>query len=159
MDDVYGDRISAFGTHLRRHIESQGWCKVHFHYIGEGLSSSEESFRAALDIAKEHESELWIAGMASIHKYQIERDRTELAIASKGPLRAVLTLTCGTDPELYDQYLTIQLTLPSSWSPEEVTVKSVGSGVVVPTSAAPSCRTIRFDARPITAAYIVERSR
>jgi hypothetical protein len=157
MDDVYGDRVSAFAQHLRRHLERQGWCRVHFHYIGEGLSSSEENFRAILDIAKEHETEIWIAGMADIYKYQVERNQAELAIASEAPLRAVLTLTCSTDPELYDQDLTIQIALPSNWPPEKVTVQSEESGAVIPTAADSSGKTIRFDAPPITAAYIIER--
>ena len=159
MDDTYGNRVATFRRLLEKHIERGLWYKVHYHYIGEGLSSSEANFRAALDVAKEHESELWIAGMADIHKYQTQRDRAELAIGSKNPLRAVLTLTCSTDPELYDQYLTIQVDLPSGWSPEEVTVKPVESSVVVSTVAAPEGTSIRFDAPPITAAYIIERAR
>ena len=73
MDDVYGNRVSVFRQQLERNIETQGWYRVHFHYIGEGLSSSEGNFRAVLDITKEHESKLWIAGMADIFKYQEER--------------------------------------------------------------------------------------
>ena len=127
MDDVYGNRVSAFRQHLERNIETNGlgWCRIHFHYIGEGLSSSEENFRGILDIAKEHESDLWIAGMADIYKYQIQRRRTQLTIANKGPQRVDLTLSCSTDPKLYDQYLTIQVALPPGWAPEEVRVKPI----------------------------------
>jgi hypothetical protein len=75
------------------------------------------------------------------------------------PHRAVLTLTCSTDPEPYDQYLTIQVALPSGWSPEEVPVKPVESGVVVPTVAASEGTAIRFNLPSITAASIIERAR
>ena len=159
MDDTYGDRVATFRRFLEKHIERGLWYKVHYHYIGKGLSSSEANFRAALDVAKEHESELWIAGMADIHKYRTECDRAELAIVSKDPNRAVLTLRCSTDPELYDQHLTIQIALPSGWSPEEVTIRPVEAGVVVPTVAASEGTAIRFDVPPITAEYIIERER
>ena len=90
MDDVYGKRVEAFRQHLLRHIERGIWCRAHFHYIGEKLSSSEENFRAAMDIAKENEAELWIAGMADIYKYQTERAGATLALVSSGPDAASL---------------------------------------------------------------------
>ena len=159
MDDTYGNRVDACRRMLEKHIERGLWYKVHYHAIGENHGSSEANFRAALDVVKEHESELWIAGMADIHKYQTERACAELSITDKDPLRTVLTLTCSTDPKLYDQDLTIQVALPSGWSLEAISVKSVRSGVVVPTIAASSGKTIRFDVPPIEAAYIIERAR
>jgi hypothetical protein len=159
MDDTYGNRVGTFRRLLEKHVERGLWHKVHYHAIGEGHGSSEANFRAVLDVAKEHESELWIAGMADIHKYQTERDRAGLAIANKGSLGAALTLKCSTDPDLYDQYLTIQVALPSGWSSEEVTVRRVESGGVVSTDTASSGAIIRFDTPPINAAYILERSR
>jgi hypothetical protein len=159
MDDTYGNRVGTFRRLLEKHVERGLWHKVHYHAIGEGHGSSEANFRAVLDVAKEHESELWIAGMADIHKYQTERDRAGLAIANKGSLGAALTLKCSTDPDLYDQYLTIQVALPSGWSSEEVTVRRVESGGVVSTDTASSGAIIRFATPPINAAYILERSR
>ncbi len=157
MDDVYGNRVAAFRQHLERHIQSEGWCKMHFHAIGENRNSSEANFRGALDIAKEHESQVWIAGMAEIHKYRTERERAELSIANKGPNRAVLTLRCSTEPDLYDQALTIRVALPPAWAPDEVSVKSVASAVVVPTVSPSEDAAIRFDVPPIAATYIIER--
>ena len=98
MDDVYGNRVEAFREHIERHIDRGIWCKTHFHYIGEDLSSSEAHFRAALDIAKEHDGELWIAGMADIYKYQTER-RAATLILEKSDANAVsLKLSCSTKP-------------------------------------------------------------
>ncbi|MBU6302516.1 MAG: polysaccharide deacetylase family protein [Verrucomicrobia bacterium] len=70
MDDSYGRRVEAFRKALETHLSRGLWCRVHYHYIGEGLSSSEANFRAALDIAKQHQDKLWIAGMADIYKYR-----------------------------------------------------------------------------------------
>ena len=111
MDDTYGNRVATFRRLLEAHIKRGLWYKVHYHYIGKGLSSSEANFRAALDIAKEHKGKLWIAGMADIHKYQTERRRTQLAIENNGPSCVSLQLSCSTTPELYDQPLTIEVKL------------------------------------------------
>ena len=155
MDDVYGNRAAAFRQQLERSIQAERWCRVHFHYIGTGLSSSEENFRAALEVAKEHEPQLWIAGMADIYKYQTEREHAELTVASPDTRTVLLTLTCATDPVLYDQYLTIEASLPASWSSQEVTVRPAKPDAAVPTVTVTAERTIRFDVPPITAAYLL----
>jgi peptidoglycan/xylan/chitin deacetylase (PgdA/CDA1 family) len=80
MDDSYGGRVEAFRKALETHLQRGLWCRVHYHYIGERLSSSEANFRAALDIAKQHQDKLWIAGMADIHKYQTERNASKLTL-------------------------------------------------------------------------------
>jgi len=69
----YGNRVASFRRMLEQHIERRLWCRIHYHSIGKGLSSSEANLRAALDIAKKYEEDLWIAGMAEIYKYQTER--------------------------------------------------------------------------------------
>jgi hypothetical protein len=68
---------------------------------------------------------------------------------------------CGTDPELYDQPLTIEVALPGSWPPEEVMVTEPDRlGVVaLRTTQAPGRRLIRFDIAPVNGVYIVERKR
>jgi hypothetical protein len=156
MDDVYGNRVAVFHEQLERNVETQRWYRVHFHYIGEGLSSSEENFRAVLDITKEHESKLWIAGMADIYKYQQEQQAAKLALHSESSTRATLRLTCLTDPELYDQPLTIELSLPSSWSTASVAVTDVnGAAIAVRSAKEQSGAVFRFDAVPIDAAYVI----
>ena len=159
MDDVYGNRPAAFRAHLGQSIERGRWCRIHFHAIGEGLGASEEHFRAALEIAKQHEPELWIAGMADIHKYQAERAATGLEIEKETPRRLLLKLSCSTDPQLYDQPLTVEIALPSTWSAGEVKIKQAGTREGnVATVAASDGRTLRFHVPPITAAYVIERT-
>jgi hypothetical protein len=113
MDDSYGGRVEAFRQALERHLERGLWCRIHYHSIGEGLASSEENLRAALDLAKEREERLWIAGMAAIHKYQTERDAAKLVPTDSGPRHLAFRIACGTDPELYDQSLTIEILAPA----------------------------------------------
>jgi hypothetical protein len=159
MDDVYGDRLSAFREHLERHLETGGWCRIHYHAIGQGLGTSEENFRAAMEIAKRHASDLWIAGMADVHKYQTERQAARLGIEAETARRVLLKLSCSTDPQLYDQRLTIEIALPSTWSSNEVNIKQTGTHEVsVAEVARPDVRIIRFGASPITAAYVIERT-
>jgi polysaccharide deacetylase len=158
MDDGYGNRVAAFRQHLQRHIDRAGWCKMHYHGIGPGHGAAEANFRAALDVAKEHQSELWIAGMADIHKYQTERHRAALAITSQGPHRAAVTLSCRTDPKLYDQDLTIEISLPKAWTPNQVIVTPIDSDRVAPSISNSGNTAIRCNLPPITATYIVEKT-
>jgi peptidoglycan/xylan/chitin deacetylase (PgdA/CDA1 family) len=123
MDDSYGGRVEAFRRALQTHLERGLWCRAHFHYIGEGLSSSEANFRAALDIAKAHQDELWIAGMADIHKYQTERNASRLTLVRSDARSLAFQLDCATDPALYDQALTVEITPPMAWDVAKTTVR------------------------------------
>ncbi len=102
MDDSYGGRVEAFRKALETHINRGLWCRVHYHYIGEGLSSSEANFRAALDIAKQHQDKLWIAGMADIHKYLTERNSAKLTLVKSDAKSVTFQLDCTTDVTLYE---------------------------------------------------------
>jgi hypothetical protein len=158
MDDVYGDRSAAFRVHLERHIERGLWCRVHYHAIGEKLGASEANFRAAMDIAKQHASELWIAGMADIYKYQAERQSAKLGIAAESALRVLLKVLCFTDPKLYDQRLTIEVTLPPAWSANQVKVMATAFGeAAIPVVPLAEGKALRFHALPITAEYVIEK--
>lgn len=156
MDDVYGDRVAAFRRHIERHIEGGGWCRAHFHSIGEGLSASETNFRAAMEIVKEHRSQLWIAGMADIYKYQTERSAAQVALKNEGADRATLEVSCQTDPRLFDQPLTIQLTVPESWSGKCLAVRDA-QAKQMPTRTAYTSEhaRIRFDVAPIDGTYTI----
>lgn len=157
MDDTYGNRVATFRRFLERHIERGLWYKAHYHYIGEGLSSSEANFRAVLDIAKEHEAELWIAGMADIHKYRTERRCAMLSIECRDDRRAVLRLSCSTEPELYDQPLTIDVTLPQSWGTERVVVMDAKAHKIDTRRILASGKVVlRFDAWPADSEYTIE---
>jgi hypothetical protein len=158
MDDVYRDRPAAFRTSLERHIERGLWCRIHYHAVGGNLNSSEANFRAALGIAKQHAPSLWIAGMADIHKYQTAFLACRMGIEAETTRRVLLKLSCFTEPKLYDQRLSIEIALPSSWSQGKVKIKQTGTPEAnVPTSAAPDARAIRFHALPVTATYVIER--
>lgn len=159
MDDVYGNRVAAFRQHIERHLDRRGWCRMHYHDIGDDHGASEANFRAALEIAKEHESELWISGMADIYKYQTERDQATLTIANQGPHRAAVTLACRTDPTLYDQNLSIEISLPKAWSSNRVTVTRIEPHRVVPSISILGNKAIRCSVPPITATYSIEKIR
>jgi len=154
MDDVYGNRVSEFRRLLERHLEGGGWFRAHYHSIGEGLGSSEANFRAALEVAKAHESDLWIAGMADIHKYQTERLGAALAMEKRGPGRIDLQLSCGTDAELYDQPLTIEVRLPRSWPPGRVAVENAQKEAIpIRRQGNGGDAVLRFDVAPRDALY------
>jgi hypothetical protein len=123
MDDSYGGRVEAFRKALQTHLQRGLWCRVHYHYIGDGLSSSEANFRAALDIARQHQDKLWIAGMADIHKYQTERNSAKLTLVKSGAKSLTLQLDCATDATLYDQPLTIEITPLAAWDAAKVAIK------------------------------------
>lgn len=156
MDDTYGDRVETFRRTLERHLERGLWCRVHYHSIGDGLAASEPNFRAALDVAKEHEAALWVAGMADIHKYQSERGGASLVLVASAPRRLSFTLSCATDPDLYDQPLTIEVNGPDGLDLARVQVTDA-QGRVCATRAAPAGagRVFRFEVPPRTAAYTV----
>ena len=156
MDDVYGNRVAEFRRLLERHLERGGWYRVHYHSIGNGQSSSEANFRSALDIAQEHEADLWIAGMADIYKYQTERRGAALAIEDSGPGGIGLRLSCATPLQLYDQPLTIELMLPNSWPPNRVTVQNEhGQDMAIRSQRTTGKTVVRFDVAPRDARYSI----
>lgn len=157
MDDTYGNRVAAFRRALEQHLDRGLWCRIHYHYIGDGLSSSEANFRTALDVAKEHQSNLWIAGMADIHKYQTERNASKLTLQQSGPTRLSFQLTCTTDATLYDQLLTIEALAPQSSDARRLVVKD-GGGKVIPLRLvqADGVSALRFDVAPRNAVYSIE---
>jgi len=160
MDDTYGERVQAFRTHLEQHLERGLWCRAHFHYIGDGLSTTEANFRAALDVAREHAGELWIAGMADIYKYQLERRATKLALRPTAPGGVTLAVSCATDPGLFDQPLTLEVTLPAAASAPGLTVTKVGAEAIA-ARAVPGMegKVWRFDISPTDATYALTNGR
>jgi len=156
MDDTYGNRVETFGRMLAQHLERGLWFRVHYHYIGDGLSSSEANFRAVLEIAKEHQADLWIAGMADIHKYQTERNGAALSLVNSSPQQLSFNLSCLTDVELYDQPLTIEVTPPKSWPLARIVVTDKqGQAIAVRTVHAAGQMLFRFELTPRTADYTI----
>jgi hypothetical protein len=159
MDDVYGNRVATFRRLLANHIERGLWYRVHYHAIGDGLSSSTANFRAALEIAREHRKDLRIAGMADIHKYQTERRGSGIKIESGDARRTILKLSCTTELELYDQPLTLEARLPKSMATERILVTN-HQGLEVESRPVPSADgvVLRFDVKPIDAEYTIEKA-
>jgi len=156
MDDSYGGRVEAFRKALQTHLERSLWCRVHYHYIGEGLSSSEANFRAALDIAKEHQDKLWIAGMADIHKYLTERNSAKLTLVKSDAKSLTFKLDCGTNETLYDQPLTIEVTPPAAWDVAKVEVKNAaGSPLKAEIVESANGRLLRLEVTPRTSSYSI----
>jgi len=159
MDDSYGNRVANFRRTLEQHLERGLWCRIHYHYIGEGLSSSEANLRAALDIAKAHRSNLWIAGMADIDKYQTERTASKLTLRQSDPGRLTLQLTCLTDAALYDQSLTIEISHAQSLDASRLRIKDAkGNTVLVRAAPVEGAGMLRFDVPPRDALYSIEIS-
>lgn len=157
MDDTYGNRVANFRRLLEQHIERGLWYRIHYHYIGEGLSSSEANFRAVLDIVKKQAAVLWIAGMADIHKYQTERTGASLALVRSDPRHLTFKLSCVTDPELYDQPLTIEVRAAAPRSLERIAVQDAqGQASAVRTVDADGQTVARFEVAPRAAAYTIE---
>ncbi len=157
MDDSYGNRVPEFRRHLERHIEGRGWCRAHFHDIGEGLGSSEANLRAALDIARGHEAALWISGMADIYRYQTERNASSLSLLESDNRRLTFRLSCQTDPKLYDQPLTIEVAPPASWPPDRIAVRDSQDRAIAVRRAQIGGQTIlRFEVAPRTVGCTIE---
>lgn len=156
MDDSYGNRVENFRRILQRHLQRGLWCRIHYHYIGEGLSSTEANFRAAMDIAKQNHADLWIAGMADIHKYLTERDAAKLTLIKSDAQQLSFRLTCATDAALYDQPLTVEMTVPPAWKLPNVVIKNAQGAVI---SAMPGrlegADALRFDVPPREADYSI----
>jgi peptidoglycan/xylan/chitin deacetylase (PgdA/CDA1 family) len=157
MDDSYGNRVGNFRRLLQQHLERGLWCRIHYHYIGPGLSSSEENFRAALDIAKEHRADLWIAGMAEIHKYQTERGASKLTLQRSDPGRLTFQLTCLTDATLYDQPLTVEVTLPEPMDASRLRIKDPrGNAIAQRSGRSGDAAVLRFEVPPRDAVFSIE---
>lgn len=157
MDDSYGGRVAAFRTMLEQHLKRGLWCRIHYHYIGDGLSSSEANFRAALDIAKEHRARLWIAGMADIHKYQTERDASKLSLEKSDPRSLTFRLTCQTEATLYDQPLTLEILRAPSLDAQRIVVKDAqGKAVASRAVEVDGAKLLRFEVPPRDGSYSIE---
>ncbi len=157
MDDSYGNRVEAFGRMLTRHIQRGLWCRIHYHSIGEGLSSSEPNFRAALDVARQHEASLWIAGMADIYKYQSGRAAAALSLIKSDESQLTFRLVTLTDPQLYDQPLTIELALPPSWPPDRIACKDqAGKSIAARKARTSDAPVVRFELPPRDGVYTID---
>ncbi|MGD9497684.1 MAG: polysaccharide deacetylase family protein [Armatimonadota bacterium] len=156
MADSYGERVEAYRQGVDEAIASGGWFTALFHQIGESIS--DENFRAVLELTRERQDSLWIAGMAAVHKYLTERNAASLRCTAIDGDGVRLTVTCATDRTLYDQPLTIAVTPPAGWEVGQLHVTDA-EGTPVQTRARPSegGAVLLFDVPPVTADYVVRR--
>jgi len=157
MDDSYGNRVENFRRVLEQHNQRGLWCRIHFHSIGEGSSSSEANFRAALDLVKAYGDALWIAGMADIHKYEAERNAAKLTLIESDARQLKFQFTCQTDPAIYDQPLTVEIIPPPAMKTERYEVKDdQGNRLTCRSGHTDGIALLRFDMPPRSAVYAIE---
>lgn len=103
-----------------------------FHGVGgDWLPTDWDAFCALIDALAEHRDRLWITDPVAVHKYESERDQSQVELRHCGPKRIVLALRCGLGP-LYDQPLTLITRIPAAWTecavsqgPTQTTVRPV----------------------------------
>ncbi len=147
MDDVYGGRVEALRVALDRHLERGLWCRIHYHSIGQGLAASEANFRAALDLVRQQQDKLWIAGMSEIHQYQTTLAAARLRQQDAAAGRLSFQLEVGTDPALYAQPLSLEVTPPAG--AKRVVLVREGGEQIAPETGSP----LRFSLPPRPALY------
>jgi hypothetical protein len=83
----------------------------------------QDVFFPLLDALKERsgKGELWITDHISQHKYEVQRDASEVKVLRKVDRGIELELKCSADAELYDGPLTLITEVPKSWSNVTVT--------------------------------------
>ncbi len=159
MDDVYGNRPAALERLIQRGIGRGAWCKAHWHYVGPGLSTSLENFRAELSIVERYRDKLWIAGLADAYKYLWQRRASRVELQRAGD-RLRLAVRTELDAALFDQPLTIEVRLPAGTSAGGVRVTTEdGQPVRVVAAKANGRPALRFDVRPPGGAFLIELPR
>jgi hypothetical protein len=114
---------------LAQAIERGAWFASSYHAISLPWMS-DETFRAVLESTRERQADIWPAGLAEAHKYREERNSSALTMRS-GPEGALtLAVTCGTNRELFDQPLTIELALPDGWSAQTLRVRDAAGAEI-----------------------------
>ncbi len=78
-------------------------------YSGSHLTMSKDDFTDFLGCLNGMKEKVWIAPLIQIYKYEAERNSATLAVKEKGKKLDRLQLKVGTNPDLYDQKLTVIL--------------------------------------------------
>lgn len=76
-------------------------------YHGYDLNLPSEEFDKTLLHLVEMKDQLWVAPLADVLKYETERNQSRVSLVSRNKGFLVVMLQVGTDPSLYDQELTI----------------------------------------------------
>ncbi len=101
-------------------------------------------FKALLDKLEACKDVVWATDHITCHKYETERDGAKLTVAKKRGSTIDLKLECTTDPQLYDQPLSLYVKVPAKWKTCTVTQGKKKMKVAVRDGE------IRFDAEPVT---------
>ena len=106
--------VSAFAQRLEKTIADGGWLQPYFHQIDETghLRIPPSDFRQVLHLVADRRADLWQAGMTAIHQYDQERENAAVWPHPTEDDALALDLTCGTDLNLYNQPLTLEVDLP-----------------------------------------------
>ena len=144
----------AFARELDNAIQNGNWLIPYFHNIGSGgLAITEQAFREVIQTVAARREEVWCAGMSRVQRYQTERDRAHLSAYAASDDTVVLRLVCTTDAALYDQPLSLELTLPGK---TDVTVaKADGSAVDFTVCQEGQSRRVIFAVAPVDGVYEV----
>lgn len=76
-------------------------------YRGYDLVVPQSTFEGLLECLTRRKDDLWVAPLLDILKYEAERSGSRVEIVSAGKDKIRLSLSVGTDPELYDHDLTL----------------------------------------------------
>ncbi|MBW2264418.1 MAG: hypothetical protein JRG91_20830 [Deltaproteobacteria bacterium] len=136
--------LTQIGDHLSSGGWADDWGNVHFHGIcdpadavncvcdtpgtssncreyGGGVNNGAvslaqfETFLDGLITDSYFVDDVWIAGFISAHKYQAERNGSQVVMIPDTDERIVLCLSSPLDPALYDESLTLMTELPGGW--------------------------------------------
>jgi len=133
--DVYDGKHSSFElnseirqSEIEKKIESSIRKNNHlafsFHKVGKknltdylrkiiknfNYTFSEDQLIKLVQLLNSKKNQLWIAPLVQIYKYEEEYKLAKLTVLNKDDAGTVLNLNIGTDPNLYDQELTLILT-------------------------------------------------
>jgi hypothetical protein len=89
-------------------------------------------FQDHLSYLASKKAQVWIAPLGTIGRYQQQREKAKLIIASQTTAAVTLTLTCTLDPAIFNVPLTV--VIPTATTAKNVTVHSDGKSLILPTT-------------------------
>jgi hypothetical protein len=84
---------------------------------GYNYNFEEEQFLEMIKYMNSRRDKMWVAPLVQILKYQSEFEASKLELIKKASDKIVMKLSVETDPDLYDQYLTVKLPAESNSPP------------------------------------------
>ena len=124
---------------------------VIFHGVGgDWISFPMPEFVAMLDGLEKRRDAIWITDHVSAHKYETERNATQVETAEASGRKIILKVKNSTDAALYDQPLTFVTKVPANWKACAVTQNGKTSRVAVVNGEA------KFEALPVNGSIQLE---